>query len=114
MRLSHFSSLLLFILASFISTAQEPTISNDPSEIGIENDTKMTDMYYIYLKESKNHKEFFPKLYPIGFIVKEKSPNGKKTKYLLGEFSDRAEAEEALAIAISSGYNEAKIITKKI
>ena len=69
-------------------------------------------MYYIFITESKNHKELFPKLYPIGYVMKEKDEKGKKTRYLLGEFKTMPEAEEALKIVVDSGYTQAKIISR--
>ncbi len=67
-------------------------------------------LFYIFVKESTDSKELFPKLYPIGFIIKEKNPNTKKTTYLLGEFNSRAKAEEALKVVKNSGYAKAHII----
>jgi hypothetical protein len=69
-------------------------------------------LFYIYVKESTDHKELFPKLYPIGFIIKEKNPATKKTTYLLGEFNSREKAEEALKVVKNSGYTKAHIIEK--
>lgn len=66
--------------------------------------------YFIQIAESNNPKEFFPKLYPIGFILKETDPNEKKTKYLLGDFSTEGEAQDALALVKASGYRDAFIV----
>ncbi len=69
-------------------------------------------LFYIFVKESTDSRELFPKLYPIGFILKEKNPDTKKITYILGEFNSRAKAEEALKVVKNSGYSKAHIIEK--
>lgn len=66
--------------------------------------------YFIQVAESNNPKEYFPKLYPIGFILKETDANQNKTKYLLGDFSSEVEALDALALVKASGYKDAFIV----
>ena len=114
MSLTKLISILILLFSFSTLNAQVVSNSNDLSEASFNAANEMVEMYYIYLKESKNHKELFPKLYPIGFIIKEKANNGKKTKYMLGEFATMLEAEEALNTVKSSGYPDAHIVTKKI
>lgn len=114
MSLTNLISILILLFSFSSVNAQVASSSNDLSEASFNTANEMVDMYYIYVKESKNHKELFPKLYPIGFIIKEKANNGKKTKYMLGEFTSMPEAEEALDTVKSSGYPDAHIITKKL
>ena len=74
--------------------------------------TPTDGLFYIFVKESTDSRELFPKLYPIGFILKEKNPDTKKITYILGEFNSRAKAEEALKVVKNSGYSKAHIIEK--
>ena len=82
MSLTNLISILILLFSISSVNAQVASNSNDLSEASFNTATEMVEMYYIYVKESKNHKELFPKLYPIGFIIKEKAKNGKKTKYM--------------------------------
>ncbi len=103
-------SIYLFLFAS-INASTVPT-SHSFSAAQYESDHPADSMFYIYVKESSDHKELFPKLYPIGFIIKEKNPATKKTTYLLGEFNSREKAEEALKVVKKSGYAKAHIVEK--
>ncbi len=105
-----FLTIILAIITMALS-GQVASLSTTPITTNESASINKT-MYYIYIIESKNHKELFPKLYPIGFVIKEKDAKAKKTTYLLGEFETMPEAEEALKQVITSGYKDAKIISR--
>lgn len=99
---------ILFAAISLASLHALPPVSYSPISIASVSEP----MYYIHITESKNDREFFPKLYPIGFVIKELNPNNNKTAYFLGEFSTQQEANEALTEVKASGYNKAYIVQK--
>lgn len=66
--------------------------------------------YYIQFLESKDSNKLFPKLYAIGFVIKEQDVQSKKTKYYLGDFKTEAEATEILAEVRKMGYAKAQVI----
>lgn len=103
-------STCLFLSASINASTVPMSLNSCAAQY--ESEHPVESLFYIYVKESSDHKELFPKLYPIGFIVKEKNPATKKTTYLLGEFNSREKAEEALKVVKKSGYTKAHIIEK--
>lgn len=66
--------------------------------------------FFIQITESASNREYFPKLYPIGFIIKERDRVKRKTKYLLGDFASKEEADKALLLVKKSGYDEAFVV----
>ncbi len=95
--------ILVFITTSLGAQSAFPTIEESAEH-------QNAKPYFIQIKESKSDREFFPKLYPIGFVIKERDRVKRKTKYLLGDFVSQEEAEKALITVKESGYKEAFVI----
>jgi hypothetical protein len=96
----------LLILSSVMaySQAQTNTIQEEAAK-------QKAEPFFIQVVESTNPREYFPKLYPIGFILKETNKDKKKTKYLLGDFSTEVEARDALNQVKGAGYKDAFIVS---
>ncbi len=94
-------------LTLFLSTLSLAAQTSDNSSSGSE-DVKYT--YLIHVEESSDYEKYFPKLYPLGFIVKVKDEESKLTNYYLGDFSDDQEARVALKEVHYLGYRNAFII----
>lgn len=69
--------------------------------------------YFIQVASSSDSKRFFPKLYPIGYILKETDNEKNITKYLLGDFATENEAFEILETVRDHGYPEAFVVHLK-
>jgi len=95
--------LVLFCCSFGYSQSQTKSIKEAAAE-------QNAEPFFIQVTESSNPREYFPKLYPIGFILKETDRSKKKTKYLLGDFSTEIEARDALNIVKGAGYKNAFIV----
>ncbi len=96
-----FLTAALVILGTLAYGQSTPSLAEDIKK-------QKANPYFIQVAESNNPKEFFPKLYPIGFILKDTKE--QKTTYLLGDFETEIEAKDALASVRASGYTDAFIV----
>ena len=100
---------LLLISFSCISLAQNP----GDAQNAFEESPSLYKKYLIQVEVSDDSQKYFPKLYPIGYIVKETDEKTNQTTYLLAEFRDNQKATEALQKVKSLGYSEAFIVETK-
>lgn len=83
------------------------TQSNNPTTLDKDNTLKT---YLIHVDDSADGQKYFPKLYPLGYILKQKNEGDSKTSYFLGDFKNDHEAKLALQQVKSLGYREAFIV----
>lgn len=99
----------LFFLIGTIYCSHAQTASNNNSLKEIAQ-MQNAQPYFIQVLESKDAEMLFPKLYPVGYIIKETNSKKKKTKYFLGDFASEQEARNSLNIVKALGYKDAIIV----
>jgi hypothetical protein len=72
--------------------------------------TQNAQPYFIQVAVYPDAKKFFPKLYPIGYILKDTDANKNITKYLLGDFATETEAIQVLKEVKGHGYKDAFVV----
>ena len=98
----------LLCLISVVSLAQ----TSDPDQMHTKNANTETEKttFLIQVEESSDDKKYFPKLYPIGYIVARTDEKERKTRYFLADFPDNQKANEVLKTVRSLGYTDAFIV----
>ena len=104
--------IIIFVICLGAFAAQSQTVQKYPAsnDVAAAIDIQQAQPYFIKVATSKKKNEYFPKLYPIGYIVQDTNKDKKTTNYLLGDFASEDDAKEALQEVKSHGYQDAYVV----
>ena len=104
--------IIIFVICLGSICASSQSVENYPAsnDVAAAIDIQQSQPYFIKVATSKKKDEYFPKLYPIGYIVKDTNKDKKTTNYLLGDFASEGDAKLALEEVKSHGYMDAYVV----